>query len=245
MEAQFPPLVALFFAEFDPQLGPKISYEIPEGFVSSFVSQSSIDIDSTNTVCLDFDSISEFIIPKVKLCNRLLAISADSYKILGFAVSIENLKYPRNELKFNLCFVFDQSADTVAYEQIVKKMARVLRSLEEESEFIFNPSTKASIFNIMEQLFESLNSHGECEIPINGENMINVKLFPKFPDPPLVYAYQVPIFTTKIKEETYKLWDMTLCRIIPMIDGVHSVKRISDLSDVEVGLVRLAVRHLL
>ncbi|KAJ3333909.1 hypothetical protein HDU76_001390 [Blyttiomyces sp. JEL0837] len=45
-------------------------------------------------------------------------------------------------------------------------MARVLKSLEVESEFLYNIETKGNVLNIMEQLLEELNNHHECKIPI-------------------------------------------------------------------------------
>lgn len=76
-------------------------------------------------------------------------------------------KYERNALLFNLCFVFEKDAATAAYEQVVRKMARVLKSLEVESEFLYNQETKRGVLNIMEQLLEDLNSYAECQIPIS------------------------------------------------------------------------------
>ena len=49
---------------------------------------------------------------------------------MGYPVSIKDDKYERNALLFNMCFVFEKEAETESYEQIVRKMARVLRSLE-------------------------------------------------------------------------------------------------------------------
>ena len=49
---------------------------------------------------------------------------------MGYPVSIQEEKYERNVLLFNLCFVFEKGADTESYEQVVMKVARVLKSLE-------------------------------------------------------------------------------------------------------------------
>ncbi len=66
-----------------------------------------------------------------KLTNRLVSVSTPHYSVVGFPVSIENFeKYERNVFIFNLCFVFDKNMDTTSYHQIVRKMARILRSLE-------------------------------------------------------------------------------------------------------------------
>lgn len=98
-------------------------------------------------------------IPKSSLCNRLgmgfrcrsslmrliVTISTTNYRIMGFPVSIQNTNYERNgtfeignglsflALLFNLCFVFDKTASIISYEQVVSKIARVLKSLEVRS----------------------------------------------------------------------------------------------------------------
>ena len=43
---------------------------------------------------------------------------------------IDDKKYKRNALIFNLCLVFDESATTEHYEPIVKKLASYLTLLE-------------------------------------------------------------------------------------------------------------------
>ncbi|KAJ3408488.1 Nitrogen permease regulator 2 [Chytridiales sp. JEL 0842] len=202
---------------------------------------SSTDTDHL----IDFDSISEYIIPKPILCNRLVTISTTHHKIMGYPVSIEDPKYKRNALLFNLCFVFNKGADTSSYEQVVRKVARVLRSLEEESEFLNNAETKRNVLNIMEQLLQDLNTYSECKIPINDAEAINLKLFPTYGDPAPVHDWQVPVALLALDKIMDKYWDMTLRRIIPYINGVLSVRKISQLADVEGDLVRISIQHLL
>lgn len=155
---QFPPIQAIFFAEFHPTSGPKVLFEVPEGFIDS--------ADGSN-LKVDFDSFSDYIIPKAALCNRLVTISTTNYKIMGFPVLIQGDKYERNALLFNLCFVFNKNASVISYEQIVTKIARVLQSLEVESELLSSPNTKSSILNIITQIIEDLNSYHECRISIS------------------------------------------------------------------------------
>ncbi|KNC99135.1 nitrogen permease regulating protein NPR2 [Spizellomyces punctatus DAOM BR117] len=268
----FPLLLAIFYSEFHPTQGPKVTFEVPENFVTSASASSTshgastaISLQSAQTSnsspslppatlmsqpsapepILDFDSISEYIIPKPELCNRLVTISTPYYKLMGYPVSIKDQKYERNALLFNLCFVFEKDANTISYEQVVRKMARVLKSLEVESEFLSNANTKGAILNIMEQLLEDLNSYSECQIPINDANMINIKLFPKYPDPPPVHDYQVPVLIVDLEKVMDKYWDMTMRRIVPHINGVHFVRKIAEIADVDVTLVRIAIQHLL
>ncbi|KAJ3213657.1 Nitrogen permease regulator 2 [Dinochytrium kinnereticum] len=233
---EFPPLQALFYSEFHPIQGPKVVYEIPEGFIktntaglSSAVSPGralsiqNLSVSSTlspqlvstpyaghlgghgggggakdgpDAHQLDFDAISEYIIPKPVLCNRLVTVSTKRYKVMGYPVSIESQKYERNGLLFNLCFVFDKDADATSYEQLVRKMARVLRSLE----------------MLESRSWDSL-------LYLDDANMINLKLLPVFPNP-----------------EPVKDWQGFNYTKVPFINGVFYVKKIAEVADVETEL---------
>ena len=87
--------------------------------------------DKDDNAKLDFDAISEYIIPKPELCGRLVTLYADDYKIMGLPVLIEDSKlYERNNFLFNLCFVFDKNASTTCYNQVIQKIAREFRNME-------------------------------------------------------------------------------------------------------------------
>jgi nitrogen permease regulator 2-like protein len=55
----------------------------------------------------------------------------------------------------------------------------------------------------------------------------------------------VPIALTVLGRAVDKYWDMSMRRIIPYINGVLSIKQISEYADVETELVRLSIKHLL
>ncbi|GJJ68133.1 nitrogen permease regulator 2-like protein [Entomortierella parvispora] len=446
----FPRLLSIFYCTFHPIQGPKVLYEVPEGSILSKTSP-----------LVDFDSISEYLIPKVELCSKLVTISTPTCKVIGFPINLEHKKFQRNALMFNLAFVFDKDAEISSYEPVVRKMARVLKALEKENEFLSkqtrllmmdhpasvnnpapslpptpaetllqNSSTAATtattvatasttsgatpalvtataptavpsstttaatenaekteksektdktekveiisspepangesdskgasgtltppidispntsilptalpplpsdgstitstvlvssppfmssnsisaiitappssspfpiskssssgsnnstggvshsapnslqktvasststsaaaptllelaqtngsgMQNLIEQLIEDLNSYCECQIPIDSANTINLKLFPTYTNPAPVYDYQVPISTVNLEALTDVNWDMTMQRITGYINGVNSVKRIAEYADVETGLARMCMQHLL
>ncbi|KFH74041.1 hypothetical protein MVEG_01254 [Podila verticillata NRRL 6337] len=431
----FPRLLSIFYCTFHPTQGPKVLYEVPEGSILSKTSP-----------LVDFDSISEYLIPKVELCSKLVTISTPTCKVIGFPINLEHKKFQRNALMFNLAFVFDKDAEISSYEPVVRKMARVLKALEKESEFLsrqtrlammdngtlanmtssvssvslvaqssispsvpppttatttgasstpptstvstaasttttaaiagattaapsdsnavtasatslsnlsldpiakdvssshgasstsqsnglaipvdptsavaiptslppgsvtitstalvssppamsggsistvlmappssspFPPSKPTSVppsanggpinsttkppasptllqqnqiehgsgmQNLIEQLIEDLNSYCECQIPIDSANTINLKLFPTYPNPAPVYDYQVPISTVNLEALIDVNWDMTMQRITGYINGVSPVKRIAEYADVETGLARMCMEHLL
>ncbi|KAG0214787.1 Nitrogen permease regulator 2 [Mortierella sp. GBA30] len=366
----FPRLLSIFYCTFHPTQGPKVLYEVPEG---SILSKSS--------PLVDFDSISEYLIPKVELCSKLVTISTPTCKVIGFPINLEHKKFQRNALMFNLAFVFDKDAEITSYEPVVRKMARVLKALEKESEFLSRqtriammdsgaqpssvlasvvpavsgnttvattitgstgpPSTaaspatsnsssaaaadtshicgggsgtatletvtgivpgvslgEASVNGFVQGQIQGANgvasspltstsnaSAAPMETPStqtpchrdrldgssiiisfsdkisnvvkrydktnsrniiwNSANTINLKLFPTYPNPAPVYDYQVPISTVNLEALTDVNWDMTMQRITGYINGVNSVKRIAEYADVETGLARMCMEHLL
>lgn len=235
---EFPPrLVSVFYATFHETRGPEVLHEVPDGAI--------IPSEGTDTL-FDFDAVSEYIIPKTALCGRLVTISAGRYKIMGFPVAItDHDKYQRNTFMFNLCCVFDRDADIACYEPIVRKLGRILRSLEEESSFLSQPPQIGAMYRVIEQLLEDLNSYCECQIPIDPANMINLKLFPVYPNPSSVSGHQVPISTVELSQVMDVNWDLTMQKVSPLIDGINNVKRIAELADVNYSLTRKCMEHLL
>ena len=76
------------------------------------------------------------------------------------------------------------------------------------------------------------------------DNTLNIKLFPKYPSPPPIYPWQVPLFTVKIKNLIDESWDLTIVKIIPFVNGINPVARIASLADVALPLTISALQHL-
>lgn len=68
-----------------------------------------------------------------------------------------------------------------------------MESMEKESGFLSKGESKALLAHILPQILADLTLHGECTIPVNAANIINLKLFPKLQDPAQVFDYQVPV----------------------------------------------------
>jgi hypothetical protein len=111
---------------------------------------------------VDFDSISEYLIPKVELCAKLVTISTPTCKVIGYPINLEHKKFQRNALMFNLAFVFDKDAEISSYEPVVRKMARVLKALEKESEFLSRQTRLAMMDN---GALASLNASSSISAP--------------------------------------------------------------------------------
>lgn len=135
-------ILGVLFCEFHPTQGPKIIYQVPEGFMSGE----------------NFQSLNAYIIPKNELQGRLITVNSLGYKILGYPVGIDNKKFARNRYIFNLCFVCEASKRTVQYEPLVKKLARYFVHLETECSFLSDEESKAGLPEVLKQIRDQLNS---------------------------------------------------------------------------------------
>lgn len=103
---------------------------------------------ATNTVLFHFDEISKYgvpllvyilrglrieyqllVIPQSPLCGRLVTCPTRDHRVIGFPVELRG-NYDRNYLRYNVCFVFNRSADLSCYEPVVRKVSRVLTACE-------------------------------------------------------------------------------------------------------------------
>ncbi|XP_061113573.1 GATOR complex protein NPRL2 isoform X1 [Conger conger] len=219
----------IFFSEFHPTLGPKITYQVPEEYISREL----------------FDTVQVYIITKPELQNKLITVTAMEKKLIGCPVCIEHKKYSRNALLFNLGFVCDAQTKTCALEPIVKKLSGYLTTLELESGFISNEESKQKLVPIMSTLLEELNAKGACTLPIDESNTIHLKLIEQRKDPQIVQEYDVPVFTQCKDQFIKSQWDLTTQQILAYIDGFRHIQKISAEADVELNLVRIAVQNLL
>ena len=106
-------------------------------------------------------------------------------------------------------------------------------------------TTRRPIESLLEIIKEDLNNYGECMIPVDDANTINMKLFPHHPTPPEVKGWHVPVAKMKFADVVDPTWDLTLQRVVAHIDGVSDVRRIALASGVSLELTKLALRHLL
>jgi len=248
-------------------MGPALGrYPSVTSNVGSISNTNADDMETPQLLHLDFDSVTEYLIPKAEMCNKLLSVSVKRWKLIGHPVMMEDSKYPRNALIFNCCLVFERNADTSCYENIVRRVARVFRFVETESEFISRPRPEISVQNIFEELIEDLNKYHECRIPIGGfgfhsaslfkllysvfqptddVNSLNLKVFPKHPEPPPVHDHDVPILLIDLSTHSNAHWDLMILHLIPCINGVDHIKKIAAKADADLNLVKLAVQHLL
>ncbi|KAJ3907401.1 nitrogen permease regulator 2-domain-containing protein [Lentinula edodes] len=233
-----------------PSLPPTPSSESAP-FLSAVVSPAEIRPNSRNfsspqgkvsnnqAPLFNFEEVSKLVIPGPALCGRLVICATKRHRIMGFPSQLRG-KYQRNFFRFNLCFVFERTADLSCYEPIVRKISRVLASCEEESEFLSTPGNEVAIHAIIEQLYEDLNSYSETSISIDQFNSIELKIFPFYPNPPAVKDWMVPIALINLVRRIEDNWDLTMSKVC-----VNHVSRIAHLADCDVTLTREAISHLL
>jgi hypothetical protein len=202
------------------------------------------------------------------LCHKLVTVSAGSYQIIGYPMQLSHKKYHRNALLFNVAFVFPRDSVVASqlrpYHPVIRKLATMLESLELESEFLFRRADSRALQNVITKIYRSLNAYGECSVsvetvkeaalanstaavePTDQSNKIHLKLYPLLALPPKhIPPYSVPLRVKDLDERWKAEWDLTLRQVIPFIDGVNYVARISTLSGVHAQLVAKCVRQLL
>ncbi|XP_068713693.1 GATOR1 complex protein NPRL2-like isoform X1 [Montipora foliosa] len=220
----------ILFCEFHPIAGPKIVHQFPEDYISKE----------------KFDCVAVYIIPKPELQSKLITINALNHKFVGCPISIENAKYSRNALLFNVCFVLGPNVDTIRYEGVVKKLAGYMTTLELEDGYLSKEETKSSLPSILSEIFSELNTNGKCTIQIDKANTIYLKSnTAPFSDPNTVLDHQVPVFICdKIALATGE-WDITTQQILRNIDGFKHVQKIAVDADVDISLVRKCIQDMI
>ncbi|KIK57702.1 hypothetical protein GYMLUDRAFT_246696 [Collybiopsis luxurians FD-317 M1] len=245
--AQSPSLPPLHTtASRNPSLSAAVSpTDVRQNSRSFSLSQGKRSLSNNPAPLFNFEEISKYVIPGPALCGRLIICSTKRHRIIGFPSQLRGGKYQRNFFRFNLCFVFERTADLSCYEPIVRKISRVLASCEEESGFLSAPGNDAAIHAIIEQLYEDLNSYSETSISIDQFNSIELKIFPFYPNPPAVQDWMVPIALINLVKRIEDNWDLTISKVCKHIDGINHVSKIAYLAECDIELTRNAISHLL
>ncbi|EON98351.1 putative tumor suppressor candidate 4 protein [Phaeoacremonium minimum UCRPA7] len=236
----------IFYARFLPQEGTRIVAQSPPGCI--------VPVDGVDKPCLfDFNVLQEYIIPRKAFYNRYITVNdpEDKYTVLGFPVSIPHHKYQRNEFLFNFGLVVESDVDQIPYERVVRRLAVTFAEMEKQNEYLsqdqrnMNNEARRPIESLLEIIKEDLNNYGECMIPVDDANTINMKLFPHHKTPPEVKGWHVPVAKMKFSEVVDPTWDLTMQKVIAQIDGVTDVRRIAHQADMSLELTQIALRHLL
>lgn len=271
-------LRAIFYARFHPERGPDVLHQWPPKSITRPTTTTTTE-ESPGTAAvaaertaddqvldplISFSDISAYIIPPHDLCNRSLSICTNGFRVLGWPVSLEDeVLYARNRFVCNVCFVLrEEEEDVAAWEQVVAKMARFVRSLEleegrlvshEEKDLDLGISKKedgAVVERLLRETFAQLGAFGECCVRINEAQVLNLRLDKATAEPgaakrpPKIRAWEVPLFIRELPSPEAWTHDLVLEMILPHVDGVNHVQKIASRADVDIKLVKMALREL-
>jgi len=226
------PIEGMFFAEFDITIGPKITYQYPE---------RCIPIDSL--LC---KAVIHYIMPKPDLQQKMITVNTMGKKVIGCPVCIDDPKYERHKYIFNFGVILDNKHRSSPCIPFVSKLSSYMTELEKESYFVSNESTKNCIPIILKNIFNSLNKDGQSVTPINQSTSLYLKIFPPISSRAFdVCDYHVPVLLINKNYINMNDWDLTSQQIMPWIDGVCHVKKISNQADVDIELTRVCLHDML
>ncbi len=218
----------IFFSEFHPTAGPKLTCQVPADYITKE----------------EFDSLHVYVITKPELQSRVITVNALGHKIVGCPVFIDNPKYARNALIFNVCFVFESSTDTVQYEEVVKKVALYFTTLELEDGFLSKEETITRLPDILVKILQDLNVLQSCYIPINNSTTIHLKVTSDLVAPYSVQEHDVPILDQHWQNSAAVNWDLATEQLLPFVDGFKHVARIATDADMDINIVKTSVQNL-
>lgn len=124
--------------------------------------------------------MSTYLIPTQQFCDLLITVCTNHQRVIGYPVCVREGKYSRNEYIFNFAVVIDESVqDWAAYAEVVRKLGRLLRGLEEQGGLLSreedgvwevdgsrDATSGSKIYALCEVVLEDLNNYAECMIPI-------------------------------------------------------------------------------
>ncbi|CAI4038407.1 hypothetical protein SMKI_05G0160 [Saccharomyces mikatae IFO 1815] len=108
------------------------------------------------------------------------------------------------------------------------------------------PESTFSIQDLLMRIFQDLNNYSECLIPIDEGNAVDIKIFPLLRPPTTCVSLEdVPLSSVNLEKIIDVNWDPTMMNIVPYIDGLNSIAKISKLSNSDPSLVIECIRHLI
>lgn len=107
-------LLAIIYSEFDNHVGPQLRFAFPANIVSEE----------------HFEAISDFVILEKHLCEQLILVSIEQWKVIVISVAIENPKYERNSLTFSFGLVLSHYANHEAFGKILRRIVTTFVDLE-------------------------------------------------------------------------------------------------------------------
>lgn len=154
-------VLCVFFSQFHTKKGNQIDYQIPKNYIKKE----------------DFDKISEFILPKIELCNKIISMKLGNAYLMGLPINISSPKYFRAKYQFNFCILIT-SEEYIKYREQYENLLKIITKTYEEIETLFGYglmiNNKDNIFKFTKKLFfQLLNNAKIINIPIKLKILIN------------------------------------------------------------------------
>lgn len=88
---------------------------------------------------------------------------------MGLPVIIVNDKYERQKIQFNLAVIVppEEGRKLTVYEDITRKLAYYLTTLELEDELLSVPEKQLKLASICQEIYQQLNATGKCYLQID------------------------------------------------------------------------------
>lgn len=170
-------------------------HQVPPGSVTSSTASSAWPAP-----LFPLSSVTQYLIPTQQFCDRLLTFCVNHNRVIGYPVCIREGKYSRNEFIFNFALVIGENEpDWVCYGEVVRKLGRLLRGLEEQGGFLSKDEvgvwdddgsidtrslqdgsgaqafvSGSKVYALCEMVLEDLNNYAECMIPIGEPSPVCV-----------------------------------------------------------------------
>ena len=172
----------ILFCEFNVRHGPSLVHSCPPNYLSKE----------------QFNAFSDILIPRPELCGKVTTVCrCDSEEfIVGLPVIIVNDKYERQKIEFNWALIIPKGEykNLRMYENIVRKLADCLVTLELEDEFLSTPSKQEALGGICEDIFNQFKYTGKCYISIDEWNFLALEFLNQSARTPCeINSWDVPV----------------------------------------------------
>lgn len=242
------PLRAIFYADFDNEAGRKIVHQYPPNVFTKE----------------HYQAFSSRIIANAEYCDMVATIDSMAFPLTlsTFPAEIENPKYDRGIFRYNVSFVFTKGEfQTEPYERVLRKLGRWLRVMELRFGFLYESGRKSRLQLLLERVYKDITTSGEVALAIKAEKTrLVLSLRPYAPRTPLqdwreIHDHEVPVrrcagLAEAVDElgspgpgaQSEAEFDLALMQVMPHINGVKHIKKISIDSQVDIDVVKGAVR---
>jgi hypothetical protein len=145
-----------------------------------------------------------------------------------------------------MIFVFHRQSDSRGFHKVITKLARMLKNLEQEVEYVTQAQNRMTLYRLMQEILHDLNRFKECRINLSDHDSLDLRLMPEYLriTHPLKF-WEVPVAQMDLNSIMDCTWDLTLKRMIPFLNGVYTIAQVAELADIDLELVQIGLHHLM